>query len=149
MVRKTREFVKKYYVFYYKNWCNKCGTFILNYNHFCSSNNNCTSSSWSYQFLEDTVELFKITSSIAYLILINALLNSKPQPLDKRKSANTFPSISIKFTLKTSDIFRRSTVNIVSCKINIVYSISMIFFIEFIASQLIVCLLTTPNSLTR
>lgn len=61
------------------------------------------------------MEFLKITSSSAHLILMNVFLNSKPQPFDKRKSTSMFPSMSIKFTLKTSVIRRRSIIDTVTC----------------------------------
>lgn len=68
---------------------------------------------------------FNIISSNKDLIFTNLRLNSKPQPLDNRKSTNIFPSISTIFALKTKGIFLLSTPDIVIYKkiiIQIIYN---------------------------
>lgn len=54
-----------------------------------------------------------IMSSRSALIFKNLLLNSRPQPFDKRKSTKILPSMSWILALNTKGIFRLSTVEMV------------------------------------
>ena len=66
--------------------------------------------------IDHKLELFNMISSSKDLIFMNVRLNSRPQPLDNRKSTNVFPSISTVFALKTKGIFLLSTAITVICK---------------------------------